>query len=222
MTSSRQWEPWTRDQLSSPWVIQPIKRSAQQRTPTHSLMLTAPPFLSFWLAKSVLFGFLWSLFNPFVSSSPRVDVFLPVAVHLVQWLWMMAASTPPDKGTTLTSSLVKEKSKWIFLIYISEHTYWGSINIHTLMNNHCLVFIDCFHSVGKDSKIKPVMYVLCRCGLGRGPEWSETHQWHCVLGGCQGLKSSLIISVGLLVNLSKFHLYLSPIVHVLVVIISSL
>lgn len=41
----------------------------------------------------------------------RVDVFLPVAVHSVQWLWVMAASSLPDKGTTLTSSQVKEKTK---------------------------------------------------------------------------------------------------------------
>lgn len=38
--SSRPWEPWMNDQSSLPWVTQPIKQSARQRMPTHSLMYT--------------------------------------------------------------------------------------------------------------------------------------------------------------------------------------
>lgn len=46
----------------------------------------------------------------FIILFHRVDAFSPVAVHSVQWLWVMAVSSLLDKGTMLTSSQVKKKN----------------------------------------------------------------------------------------------------------------
>lgn len=48
---------------------------------------------------------------PSVSLSDRVDVSLPVAVHLAQWLWVMVVFSLLDKGTMLISSQVKWEIK---------------------------------------------------------------------------------------------------------------
>lgn len=89
----------------------------------------------------------------------RVDVFLPVEVHLVPWLWVMVVFSLPDKETMLTSFQVKRKL-------------------------HCRNFSMDGNDMHFD--VKPMMH-LCRCGPGCDPERSETHQWHSILRGCQGL-----------------------------------